>query len=133
MASTFYQDYNQNTPVVSAWLNDINKGIYSAGGIPRTALQIPVAWVRFNVVAGVVSIVQSSGITSVVRTAPGVYTVNYSAPLTNAQNSYEITQNLPGFVSFGAETISSVVVNVANTANVGTDPGACSVTIYGAN
>lgn len=134
MASTNFQDYNQNTPIVSTWLNDINKGIYSAvGGLPRVALNIPAAWVRFNVSAGVVAIVQSIGVLSVVRQSPGVYQINYSSSLVNAQNAYQMTCNIPGFVSYGAETSSSVVVNIGNTANVATDPGSCCVSVFGAN
>lgn len=133
MASTFFQDYNQNTPIVAAWLNDINNGVYSPGGVPRVASLIPVAWVRFSVTGGVVTIQQSFNISTVVRTSAGVFTVNYGGALTNATNCYEITQNVAGFVSYGTETNSSVVVNTANVSNIATDPGTCSVVIHGAN
>src|ERR1700756_5198661 len=133
MASTNFQDYNQNNPVTSAWLNDINKGVYSPGGVPRVATMIPVAWVRFSVTAGVVAIQQSVGISSVVRILTGVFVVTYSTALTNTANCYDIPQNSAGFVSFGAETNQTVTINTANTANVATDPGACCVVILGAN
>lgn len=133
MASTFFQDYNQNTPITSAWLNDINKGIYSPSGVPKVASNISAAWVRFSVTGGVVAIQQSVNITSVVRNSAGNYTVTYGSILTNATNCYEISQNVAGFTYPGAETTQSVVVNTANTANVPTDPGSCSVVIYGTN
>lgn len=133
MASTNFQDYNQNTPIVAAWLNDINKGIYSPMGVAKLASQISSAWVRFSATGGIVVIQQSMNILSVVRNSQGVFTVTYVTPLTNATNCYDITQNVPGFVSFGAETTSSVIINTNNTFNVATDPGACSVVIYGAN
>lgn len=133
MSSTTFQDYNQNTPIVAAWLNDVNKGIYSPGGVPKTASQISSAWVRFSATGGIVVIQQSMNILSVVRVSQGVFTVTYVTPLTNATNCYDIAQNAPGFVSFGAETTSSVVINTNNTFNVATDPGACSVVIYGVN
>lgn len=134
MASTFYQDYNQNTPIVSAWLNDINNGIYSPGSkLPKASGLISTAWVRFSVTAGVVTIQQSQNISSVVRQSVGVFLVTYNITLTNAANCYEIAQNIPGFTSYGTETTISVVVNTANTSNGAVDPGTCSVVVYGAN
>ena len=133
MASTNFQDYNQNTPIVSAWLNDVNKGIYSPGGVPRTASMIPVAWVRFSVTGGVVEIQESANISTVIRASAGVFTVTYGTALTNATNCYQVTQNVAGFTTYGTETNNSVVVNTANTSNVATDPGTCCVTIWGIN
>ena len=133
MTSTVFQDFNQNTPIVSAWLNDINNGIYSPGGIPRVSSLIPVAWVRFQVVGGVVTVQQAVNVTSVMRSSAGVFTVFYGSVLPSATNCYEISQNLPGFVSYGTETTASVVVNTSNTVNAPTDPGTCSVVIYGVN
>lgn len=134
MASTVFQDYNQNTPIVAAWLNDINKGVYSpANGLPRVASSIPVAWVRFSVTAGVVTIQQSVNIVSVVRTGSGVFVVTYGATLTNTANCYQIAMNMAGFISYGTETTNSVTIDTANTSNVATDPGSCSVVIIGTN
>lgn len=133
MASTIFQDFNQNTPIVAAWLNDVNKGVYSPGGVPKVASLIPAAWVRFSVTAGVVAIQQSFNVSTVVRTGAGAFTITYGTALTNAANCYQIAQNSAGFVSYGAETASTVVVNTTNTANAATDPGTCSVVIWGAN
>ena len=133
MASTNFQDYNQNTPIVSAWLNDVNAGVYSPGGVPRTASMIPVAWVRFSVTAGIVAIQQSVNISSVVRASTGVFTVTYGTALTNTANCYQVTQNVAGFVTYGAETNNSVVIDTTNTNNVATDPGTCCVTVWGIN
>lgn len=133
MASTVFQDYNQNNPIVSSWLNDINNGVYSPGGVPKVSSLIPVAWVRFSVTAGIVTIQQSFNISSVTRSSAGTFLVTYSEILTNVANCYEIAQNQAGFISYGAETTQSVVVNTGNTTNVPTDPGTCSVVIYGAN
>ena len=133
MTSTVFQDYNQNNPIMASWLNDINNGVYSPGGVAKKAVLIPVAWVRFSVSGGVVTIQQSSNIATVTRTGAGIFTVTYGSSLTNTANCYEIAQNTAGFVSYGTETANSVVVTTANTSNVATDPGSCSVVIYGAN
>lgn len=133
MASTNFQDYNQNTPVVAGWLNDVNKLTYSAGGVPKQSLLIAVAWVRFNVNGGVVSIQQSSNVASVFRSGAGQYIITYSNNLTNAANCYEISQSSSGFTSYNTETNATVTINTANTSNVLTDPASCSVVIYGAN
>lgn len=133
MASTTFIDYSQNTPIVAAWLNDINKGIYSPAGVPKVASLIPAAWVRFSVSGGVVTIQQQFNVASVARTGAGVFVIAYGAPLTNAANCYEVMQNLAGFVSYGTETTNSITINTANTSNIATDPGTCSVVIYGAN
>jgi len=132
MASTNFQDYNQNTPIVATWLNDVNGVTYGANGGNRVALGIPTAWVRFSVVAGIVAIQQSVGVLSVVRGSTGVFTVNY-APLAGATNCYQVTPNIAGFSSYSAETSGSVTINIGNTANVPTDPGSCCVTISGGN
>lgn len=133
MASTVYQDYNQNTPIVAAWLNDVNNVAYTPGKVAKTASQIAAAWVRFSVTAGVVAIQQSSNIATVVRNSAGNFTVTYGQVLTNTANCYAITQNTPGFVGYGAETAQSIVVETFNTSNVATDPGTCSVVIFGVN
>lgn len=133
MTSTNFQDYNQNTPIVAAWLNDVNAGVYSPGGVPRTASMIPVAWVRFSVTGGMVAIQQSVNISTVVRGSVGVFTITYGSALTNTANCYQVTQNIAGFTTYGAETNQSVVVNTTNTSNVATDPGTCSVVIWGIN
>lgn len=133
MASTNFQDYNQNTPIVSNWLNDVNKLTYSTGGVAKQSLLVPVAWVRFAVSAGVVTIQQSANVVTVVRNSVGNFTVTYSSPLTIGANCYEISQNGVGFISYSGETNSSVTVLTANTSNVATDPNNCSVVIYGAN
>jgi len=133
MASTTYQDYNQNTPIVAAWLNDINNGIYSPGGVPRVSSLIPVAWARFSVAGGVATIQQSVNITSVTRTGAGVFVVTYGSSLTNATNCYEISMNIAGFVSYTSEAVNSVTISTANPLNTPTDPGSCCVVILGAN
>ena len=133
MASTTFQDYNQNNPIVAAWLNDINNGVYSPGGVPRVASLIPVAWVRFSVSGGVVTIQQSVNIASVTRSSAGVFVVTYGSTLTNTANCYDITTNIAGFTSYSTETANSVTVDITNTSNVATDPGSCCVVILGAN
>jgi len=133
MASTNFQDYNQNTPIVAAWLNDINAGVYSPGGVPRTASMIPVAWVRFSISAGVVTIQQSVNIANVSRSGAGVFVITYGTSLTNAANCYDISTNIAGFASYSSETNNSVTIDIANTSNVATDPGSCCVVILGTN
>lgn len=133
MASTNFQDYNQNTPIAASWLNDVNKTVYGPAGGPRLAIGVAAALVRFSVSAGVVTIQQALNVQSVVRTGPGVFTVTYTAPLTNSANCYQITQNVPGFTSYSAETVQSVTINLTNFADTGTDPGSCCVAVFGAN
>lgn len=134
MTSTVFQDYNQNTPIVAAWLNDVNAGVYSPNnGVPRVAIDIPVAWVRFAVSGGVVTITQSSNIAGVVRNSAGNFTITYGTVLTNTTNCYQISQNVAGFAEYTAETAQSVTIQLANTSNVATDPGSCCVVIHGTN
>lgn len=134
MASTTFQDYNQNNPITSAWLNDINAGIYSPlAGIPRKAVDIPSAWVRFSVSGGIVSVQQSSNVNSVIRNSAGNFTISYSIPLAGSANCYQISQDLAGFSNFTLETVSSVTIQLANTVNTATDPGNCCVVVWGTN
>lgn len=131
MASTVFQDYNQNTPIVSSWLNDVNALVYSTGKIPKSNLLIPVAWVRF--VGATAIIQQSTNIVSVIRNSTGNYTINYQNLLTNVNNCYDISTSQAGFAFVQSETASSVTVDTTNTSNVASDPGFVSVVIYGAN
>lgn len=133
MASTTFVDYSQNTPIVAAWLNPVNTCVYSPGGVAKVAVQSAAAWVRFAVVAGVVTIQQSSNISTVVRTSPGIFVITYNSALTGAQNCYSITGNTAGFTFANAEANNSVTVNFTNTANTFTDPGNASVLVFGAN
>ena len=133
MASTVFQDYDQNNPIVSSWLNDINAGVYSALGSPRKALASSAAWVRFSATGGVVSVLQSSNVASVTRTSQGIYVITYTLPLTNAANCYDISLGQAGFAFMASEAAGSLTINTANTADVLTDPTAVSVVVYGAN
>jgi len=133
MASTFFQDYNQNTPIVSAWLNAVNAAVYGPLGTPKVAVQSAAAWVRFSVAGGVPTIQQSSNIATVVRLSAGVYQITYASPLVNAANCYGITQAESGFSFPSAETQGSVTVTFTNPANTSTDPVAASVVIFGAD
>lgn len=131
MASTTFVDFSQNTPIVAAWLNDVNKGVYNADGTHNLAAQIPVGWVRFNGTTG--AIVTSSGIASVTRTGVGAYTIVYGVTLPSATNCYGITTNQAGFASVASETTSSVSIVCANTSNVAADPTSVSVQVYAAH
>lgn len=133
MASTVFQDYNQNNPIVSSWLNDINNGVYTPAGTPKKAVQSAAAWVRFSVSGGVVAIQQSSNINTVVRVGVGQYAITYSTALTNSANSYGMGMAQAGFISYLAETTTSVTVTCTNTSNVAFDPTSVSVQIFGAD
>lgn len=134
MASTTFQDYNQNTPVTSAWLNDVNGVAYTPAGTKKVAAQSAAAWVRFNLVAGVVTIQQSSNISSIVRTGVGVYVITYGTAMTEVPNSYGLNMNVPGFCLPTAETANSVTVTFENTSGVAFDPAAgVSFQLFGAN
>jgi len=133
MASTQFQDYNQNTPIVAAWLNDVNGATYTAAGTRKLAVQSSSAWVRFSITGGVVVIQQSSNIATVVRTGVGVYVVTYGAPMTNAANCYEINLGTAGFTVPSAEAVGSVTLTCTNTANTAADPTFVSLVVHGAN
>jgi hypothetical protein len=133
MASTFFQDFNQNNPIVSSWLNDVNNAVYGAGGLPKASSQSAAAWVRFSITAGVVAIQQSANILSVVRSAVGVYVVTYVAPLTGATNCYNMSMNTAGFMNYSTETAASVTINTNTTGSLAFDPGSVSLTVFGAN
>jgi hypothetical protein len=132
MASTTFQDYNQNNPIVAAWLNDVNGNTYTPAGTKTTALQSAAAWVRFSIVGGVVTIQQSVNVSSVVRSSPGVYVVTYAAPLTNVNNCYSINMNVAGFVGYTADAAGSVTIDTTNISNVAFDPGNVSFVVFGA-
>jgi hypothetical protein len=133
MVTTNFQDYNENTPIVAAWLNDVNATTYSPGGVPKLAVQSAAAWVVFSVVGGAVTIKQSSNIQSVVRASAGVYVITYGEALTNANNCYGITANTPGFSSYSAEATTGVTISLENTSGTPTDPGEVSFVVFGAN
>lgn len=133
MASTNFQDFNQNTPIVAVWLNDVNGVVYSPSGLSKSALNSAAAWVRFSVAGGVVTIQQSVNILSVVRGALGSYTINYANPMTTAVNCYGVSMGQAGFTAESAETVNSVTISTTNTANSPFDPTTMSVQIFGAN
>lgn len=142
MATTIFQDYNQNNPIVSSWLNDVNADTYTPltgitatpGGTPRVAVQQAAAWVRFSVTAGVVAIQQSSNIASVVRVSAGLYQINYGIAMVNTANCYSMSCNTAGFGVVGAETANYVQIYFENPADSATfDPGFVSLTVFGSN
>lgn len=133
MAHTVFQDFNQNNPIVSSWLNDVDGVTYAPSGLKKVAANSAAAWVRFSVAAGVVTIQQSLNVLSVTRSSAGIFTIAYTNPMTNATNAYDISTNQAGFVSYGAETVNGVAITCANTSNVATDPGSVCVIVYGNN
>ena len=133
MASTNFQDYNQNTPIVSAWLNDVNDNTYSAAGVAKTYQNSAAAWVRFSVTGGVIAIQQSVNVQSVTRTGVGVYVVQYVQALTNISNCYSISMPQAGFAEYSAESTSTVTITTTNNGNVAFDPSSVSVVVFGAN
>jgi hypothetical protein len=133
MASTNFQDYNQNTPIMSSWLNDVNAAVYTAGGAAKKAAQSAAALVRFSVSGGVVTVQQSVNITSVVRVSAGVYTVTYSSPMTNATNSYGVSMNQAGFIYTGADSTVGVTIHTTDSSNAPSDPTAVSLQVFGAS
>jgi hypothetical protein len=128
MPSQNFQDYNQNNPVTSTWLNGVNKFIF--GLLGNNAQTSPLAWVRFNGTTG--AIVQSYGVASVVRNGLGNYTVTFAQTLAQATNVYSISQNVLGMNGTIAETTNSVTFQTANTAGANVDPTAVSITVFGA-
>lgn len=128
MASTTFVDFSQNTPIVAAWLNDVNKGVYNTDATHNLASQTPFAWVRFTGATG--AIATSANISTVTRTGTGAYHIVFALTLPQATNCYSIATNIAGFNSVTAETTSSVDVLCANTSNVATDPTSVSVQIF---
>jgi hypothetical protein len=133
MASTVFQDYNQNNPIVSAWLNDVNSATYTPAGTGKLAVQSAAAWVRFSIVAGSVTIQQSSNVKSVSRLGVGIYLVTYTNPMLNAANCYGISLNQAGFGFMNAESTTTVTINTTNIAGGAVDPGTVSLQVFGAN
>jgi len=133
MTSTFFQDYNQNNPITSSWLNPVNNAVYTPAGVAKLAVQSAAAFVRFAVSGGVVTIQQSVNISTVVRTSVGVYVITYNTPLTGALNAYGFSMDLPGFVFRTAESAAELTIGTTNTANTSFDPDFVSVLVFGAN
>lgn len=133
MASTNFQDFNQNTPITASWLNDANSAVYTPGGIPKLAAQSAAAWVRFQISGGVITINESSNVVSVVRTAPGVYVINYSVIMSTTGNAYAFSMTQAGFITWAPESQTSVTVNTTNTSNVAFDPSFVCVVVFGNN
>lgn len=133
MASTVFNDYNQNNPIVSSWLNDVNGVAYAPSGLKKVASNSAAAWVRFSISGGVVTVQQSNNVASVVRSSAGVYVITYSNPMTQSSNCYSVTSNQAGFVENTAETVSSLTITASNTSNVPTDPGNVSIVVFGVN
>ena len=129
----FFQDYNQNNPITSAFLNAVSAGVYAPAGAAKLAVQSAAAWVRFSVAGGVVTIQQSVNISTVARTSAGVYVITYNTPLTGALNAYGFSMDLPGFVFRTAESAAGLTIGTTNTANTSFDPDFVSVLVFGAN
>lgn len=133
MASTKFVDYSQNTPIVASWLNDVNGATYTTAGTAKTSVQSAAAWVRFAVGGGVVTIQQSSNISTVVRVSVGVYTITYGAPLANIANCYSFSMNIAGFQFIFSETAGSVTIHTTDTTNTLADPTVVCAMVFGAN
>lgn len=133
MASTTFQDYNSNNPVTAAWLNDVNSATYTPHGTKRSAANAAAAWVKFTVTAGVVAIVQSANINTVVRTGVGVYVVTFVTPMTGASNSYSLAMSSAGFMVFSNESVNGFTITCTNTSNVAFDPASVCAQAFGAN
>lgn len=133
MATTTFVDYSQNTPIVAAWLNDVNKTTYTTAGTVKNAVQSAAAWVRFSVSGGVATIQQSSNVTSVTRTGTGVYVVTYTVAMTNANNCYATSMSQAGFMQVSVESTASVTITTTDVTNSVLDPAFVSVMVFGAN
>jgi hypothetical protein len=128
MPSSNFQDYNQNNPITSLWLNGINAFVFGTAG--NNAQTSPLAWVRFN--GTTASILQSYGIAGIVRNSAGNYTITFSQTLAQSGNVYNVTTNLAGFATIVSETDNSVTIQVANTSDVATDSSIVCMTVFGA-
>jgi hypothetical protein len=128
MPSRFFQDYNENTPITSNWLNGVNNFIFGSTG--TNAQTSPAAWIRFNGTAGTVQ--QSYGVTSIVRNSAGNYTITFNQTLPQSANCYSISTNLLGQQAVVGETANSVTIETANAAGISTDVTIISVVVFGA-
>lgn len=133
MASTQFTDYSQNTPIVSAWLNDINQGVYTAQKQPKPALASAGAWVRFSIVGGVLTVQQSYNIANVSRTSAGVYVITYGIEFLQAANCYEVSLGSAGFVVPSNELANGVTLNCSGITGTVADPAFVSLVVHGAN
>lgn len=128
MPSSNFQDYNQNTPITSAWLNGVNQYIF--GNTAGHAVTSPAVWIRFNGTLGTVQ--QSYGVAGITRNSAGNYTVTYNQTLPNIANCYVITTNLQGGFFVLSETATSVTFEVVNSGGIPTDTTLVSVVVFGA-
>lgn len=125
----FFQDFNQNNPITSSWLNGVSNFLFGSAG--NNAQTSPAAWVRFSVSGSVATIQQSYNVVSVVRNSTGTYTVNYLNPLPQAFNTYSINSNVIGMNAAVAETLTGVEVQTTNSAGSLVDPSSVSVIVFG--
>src|SRR5277367_435379 len=133
MASTFFQDYNQNNPIVSSWLNDVNNAVYGANGTARLAISAAAVLVSFSVVGGIVTVGQSVNVLSVVRNSLGSYTINYASPMAGPGNIYQISLGQAGIGFWTAQTSGSVTLSFQSLSGVSIDPTSAGVLVFGVN
>lgn len=129
MPSTNFQDYNQNTPIVASWLNDVNGVTYTLGNTKNTSAQIAAGWVRFVGASG--GVTQSTAIANVARNGVGNYTITYTNQMQNSSNCYSVNISQAGVWFVTAETVNSVTIQVENLAGGAFDPTNVGVVIFG--
>ena len=128
MPSRTYSDYNQDNPITATWLNGVNQFVYGTAG--NNAKTSPAAWVRFDGTTG--TMVQSYGVSQVVRNSVGNYTITFANPLPQVSNCYSIMTNVLGMNAVTAETTTTVTIETANSGGVLTDPPSVSFIMFGA-
>lgn len=99
------------------------------------------AWVNFSVSGGVVTINDSFNISSVVRTATGKFTINFSTPMSNALYYPSVISRRPVSSDDGVcyslggtsrpMNVNQFPISINNVQVVYEDPTVCCVTVVG--
>lgn len=128
-------DTTRNIKVVDLgnnYFHEVERPNFSAFGPHVEQLGVATAWVSTSNTTGTVA--KSFGVSTVVRTGVGLYTINYARPLTTGSNAYSITL-LAGVSGYGTvvnETPTSVQISIKTFSNVALD-SRFSVLVFGGN
>ncbi len=105
---------------------DATEAANAPGSAPRYACR---AWVNFNG-TGVVAIRASANVTSITDGGVGVYTVNLTTAMPDANYSVAALANNGGYASITSLTASAVNVSTRDATGTLTDYGTITVAIF---
>lgn len=122
MTSTVFQDYSPNTPVVAAWLNDVNDAIYKAigtGGVTPVAPKTPQDVLNNLGIASLLTQMVNS--VAAIRRIPrlqqsSIVAAGYYAPFDGGGGLYvQAPSDTSG--AFGSGSISGTTLSVVSMTN----------------